>query len=606
MEGQAQLTPTPQVPSQSNKTKVLMVSVIVLLLILALYYLYLDNVQEKRSQELMLTFSNEVNNNRYQEVYQTLNTLKNQGLGRHLGKTQAQYDRIIAMRIEEITEDIIGEKDTAFSTYHEVEEIQILRNLAGAEDAFTHEIEKRTNDFLNDKISFTQLDYLFKNIQMLGFTTDVLEKNKVITEQCLKSRDHTKQGLALAEKGDHLRALQKFVQVTDEDQHNYQIAQQSLTLSLNKIYLTADKWGKQGQYIQASNLLGELKSILPKEQGIAEKIDALETARQEEEKNLIPYHGQVQHIFFHPLIAFPELTFDSDLQSRGFNEWFVTVPEFKKMIASIYAKGFILVDFDDVYEVKEEDGKDIIVAKPLYLPKGKRPMVISIDDLNYYRYMIKNGTVHKLIVDQEGKIATYSKGLQGEEIISYDNEIIPILDRFVEEHPDFSFRGAKGVIALTGYEGILGYRTDFDSPTHLEERELVLKVVQILKDNGWSFASHGYGHLNTREDTYARILRDTQKWKSEVESLIGHTDIYIYPFGASVKPEDPKFKSLQDAGFKVFCSVGPNPALKFSSQFILTERRHIDGIALFWQADSYRDLYESEEIIDQVRPVLTR
>ena len=29
----------------------------------------------------------------------------------------------------------------------------------------------------------------------------------------------------------------------------------------------------------------------------------------------------------------------------------------------------------------------------------------------------------------------------------------------MEEHPDFSPFGAKGCLSLTGYEGILGYRT---------------------------------------------------------------------------------------------------------------------------------------------------
>jgi hypothetical protein len=102
----------------------------------------------------------------------------------------------------------------------------------------------------------------------------------------------------------------------------------------------------------------------------------------------------------------------------------------------------------------------------------------------------------------------------------------------------------------------------------------------------------------------ARIVRDTERWQKEVESLIGHTDIYIYPFGASVKPEDPKFKALQQAGFKVFCSVGPNPYLKYFDQYILMDRRHIDGIALYLQADSMRDLFESEQIIDPLRPPL--
>ena len=32
----------------------------------------------------------------------------------------------------------------------------------------------------------------------------------------------------------------------------------------------------------------------------------------------------------------------------------------------------------------------------------------------------------------------------------------------MEEHPDFSPFGAKGCLSLTGYQGILGYRTQTD------------------------------------------------------------------------------------------------------------------------------------------------
>ena len=38
-----------------------------------------------------------------------------------------------------------------------------------------------------------------------------------------------------------------------------------------------------------------------------------------------------------------------------------------------------------------------------------------------------------------------------------DYDMVPLIDRFVEKHPDFSYRGAKGIVALTGYNGILGY-----------------------------------------------------------------------------------------------------------------------------------------------------
>lgn len=53
--------------------------------------------------------------------------------------------------------------------------------------------------------------------------------------------------------------------------------------------------------------------------------------------------------------------------------------------------------------------------------------------------------------------------------------MVPLIDRFVEKHPDFSYRGAKGILALTGYNGILGYRTDESyetRPADLDENKV--------------------------------------------------------------------------------------------------------------------------------------
>lgn len=118
---------------------------------------------------------------------------------------------------------------------------------------------------------------------------------------------------------------------------------------------------------------------------------------------LVAYNGIVEHIFFHPLITYPKLAFDSDSLSKGYNDWFTTVPEFKRILESLYKKGFILVHLEDVFEEKTVDGRKIIGKRTLMLPKGKKPLVISIDDLNYYSYMIDNGNVFKLVLDAEGK-----------------------------------------------------------------------------------------------------------------------------------------------------------------------------------------------------------
>ena len=60
----------------------------------------------------------------------------------------------------------------------------------------------------------------------------------------------------------------------------------------------------------------------------------------------------------------------------------------------------------------------------------------------------------------------------------------------MEEHPDFSYKGAKGILALTGYEGALGYRTnDPTSPTYEQDKETVKEVARVLKENGWEFVA---------------------------------------------------------------------------------------------------------------------
>ena len=83
---------------------------------------------------------------------------------------------------------------------------------------------------------------------------------------------------------------------------------------------------------------------------------------------------------------------------------------------------------------------------------------MSVDDVSYYEYMTGHGFASKLVVGEDGTPTSEYTNPDGS--LSYGSyDVVPILDDFVETHPDFSYRGAKGIIALTGYEGIFGYRT---------------------------------------------------------------------------------------------------------------------------------------------------
>ena len=161
--------------------------------------------------------------------------------------------------------------------------------------------------------------------------------------------------------------------------------------------------------------------------------------------------------------------------------------------------------------------------------------------------------------------------------------MVPLIDRFVEEHPDFSYHGHKGIIALTGYNGILGYRTDiayktrkdldeyqekffeenpdFDKAAWKKERQQAKKVADAMKEEGWEFASHTWGHINLSSSSLERVQADTKRWLDEVGSLVGPTTILYYPHGArpdgdDVKQTGPIFRYLQEQGFRVFASVG--------------------------------------------------
>ena len=93
------------------------------------------------------------------------------------------------------------------------------------------------------------------------------------------------------------------------------------------------------------------------------------------------------------------------------------------------------------------------------LPEGKKPFVMSQDDVCYYEYMDGDGFASRMIIGEDGKPTNEMKMDDGSVSVgSYD--LVPLLDDFIKEHPDFSYRGAKACIAFTGYNGILGYRTD--------------------------------------------------------------------------------------------------------------------------------------------------
>jgi hypothetical protein len=301
----------------------------------------------------------------------------------------------------------------------------------------------------------------------------------------------------------------------------------------------------------------------------------------------------------------------------------VTVDEYDKILESVYEKGYILVDINDVWsEQVDESGEERMVRNTLYLPEGKKPLILSFDDVNYYPYMLENGFTYKLILGDDGKVWSWGYDPDGNEVVSRDLDAVTILDKFVEEHPDFSPFGAKGCLSLTGFAGILGYRTQTDQDVEWTEEleanrqseiEAVGPIIAELKRTGWTFGSHTWGHINLSKKSLETVQADTEKWLDEVGSLVGDTNILYYPHGARPDGDDvqqtgPIFEYLQSKGFRVFASVGISSYSKIKKDIcaVICDRLHPDGTTLrgtdkvlSW----YEQFYDARDIIDlDVRP----
>ena len=67
-------------------------------------------------------------------------------------------------------------------------------------------------------------------------------------------------------------------------------------------------------------------------------------------------------------------------------------------------------------------------------------------------------------VDDNGNVLCEVKTPAGNIEQSYEGDVMPILDNFVKEHPDFSYKGAKGIVAVRYAKGNFEDGEGFESP----------------------------------------------------------------------------------------------------------------------------------------------
>jgi hypothetical protein len=346
----------------------------------------------------------------------------------------------------------------------------------------------------------------------------------------------------------------------------------------------------------------------------------------------------VPHIFYHSLINDTDRAFNVSVLGQsavdGMNAWMTTVEEFDKITQSMYDNGYVFVRLRDlVVETVDENGNVSFTPNTnLMLPPGKKAVVLSVDDLSYYHSYEAAGYPDKLILDENGDVKCHYVTADGTEEVG-DFDVVPRLNTFLEEHPDGAYKGARGMIALTGYNGVFGYRTDIDYEVQQnlmsdqqkwldehpdfnreEDIEQATIIANALKDEGWEFASHTWGHLSVTGKTAEQLATDNEKWVNNVQDIVGPVDTIIFAHGNDIgdwegySSDNEKYAYYKSVGYNFFCNVDSSVPywVQISDQYVRQGRIDLDGYVLYKASQGgttvLDDFFTASEVFDTRRP----
>ncbi len=345
---------------------------------------------------------------------------------------------------------------------------------------------------------------------------------------------------------------------------------------------------------------------------------------------LIPWTdpNQVVNLSLQLLIADPLRAFKHDVYKNSFNRNFITTEEFAAILQQLYDNGYILVNLEDIVtEEVAENGDTVYSSKTLYLPAGKKPLMLTQTNVNYNIYLVDGdgdklpdqygcGFASKLLLDENGEFINEMVTSSGETVTgAFD--LVPILEGFIKDHPDFSYQNARAILALTGYNGVLGHRThegakaQFGEAAYQSAVEDAEKVSKALQDRGYTLACYTYENIAYGDKSATQIQADLNDWNNEVVPIIGETDILVYAQLSDISNEKvysgDKYNLLQNYGFRYylgFCNDGL-PWFNALETCVRQGRIMLTGYNLAKNPGWFNGLFNASEALDKTRPAMS-
>jgi thioredoxin 1 len=207
-------------------------------------------------------------------------------------------------------------------------------------------------------------------------------------------------------------------------------------------------------------------------------------------------------------------------------------------------------------------------------------------------------SIPSLMVVRDGKIVNEMVNFRGETVYG-EYDLVPILNSFIERNPDFAYRGARATLAVTGSEGIFGYRIQT-----ADEAEIAAckALVQELRNQGYLLACNSFVNVayNRVDATY--IQNDIKMWKEEIVPVIGDVDIMVYAAGSDIENYNgSKFNVMQNEGFRYFISSTNNSAnsqnLELNNAYLRQYRIMVTGSTMVNDPNQLMPYFNPHEVM---------
>ncbi len=319
---------------------------------------------------------------------------------------------------------------------------------------------------------------------------------------------------------------------------------------------------------------------------------------QSRQSEMYEYEGDIPHLSFPNLIVDPSRAMDD-----GYGERMITLSEFEKILDGLYENGYFLIDIHSlVKETEDDQGNKMLASNNPLIPEGKKPLILSIDNLNYSQIENGKGIATRLVLDNNGEVkALYTD--EGGHDLTGDYDVIPVLETFIREHPDFSFQGAKGIIGVSGSQGAFGYAVE-ESGTddYSENRRTVRRIAETLVQTGWTFACESYSYDRLENYSFDQLTQDITHWEAVIGNLIGETDILIFPYGSEIDYTSEKAAWLTNNGYIFMIGLWPEKDYReVTETYMRQTRRMVSGYVFENSPGVLSDFFQVSSVMDESR-----